>query len=68
LDEAYRTSVQREVEVAQAAGVIALGNVASRVLGLVREMVKSGLFGAGPHVDALNSASLTPSTISWWAV
>jgi len=63
LDEAYRTSVQREVEVAQAAGVIALGNVASRVLGLVREMVKSGLFGAGPHVDALNAALRVPNTL-----
>ncbi len=50
-------------DVAQAAGIIALGNVASRVLGLVREMVKSGLFGAGPHVDALNAALRLPTTI-----
>ena len=52
-----------EVEVAQAAGIIALGNIASRVLGLLREMVKSGLFGAGPHVDALNAALRVPTTL-----
>ncbi len=64
LDETRETSLQRQdVEVAQAAGIIALGNVASRVLGLVREMVKSGLFGAGPHVDALNAAIRVPNTL-----
>ncbi len=51
------------IEVARAAGIIAFGNVASRVLGLVREMVKSGLFGAGPHVDALNAALRVPTTL-----
>ncbi|MBU0704472.1 MAG: murein biosynthesis integral membrane protein MurJ [Chloroflexi bacterium] len=54
---------QHKVEVAQAAGIIALGNVTSRVLGLAREMVKSGLFGAGPHVDALNAAIRVPNTL-----
>lgn len=54
---------EQEVQVAQAAGIIALGNIASRVLGLAREMVKSGLFGAGPHVDALNVAFRVPNTI-----
>lgn len=57
------TSSRQEVEVAQAAGIIALGTVASRVLGLVREMVKSGLFGAGPHVDALNVAFRIPDIL-----
>jgi putative peptidoglycan lipid II flippase len=63
LEETYGTSLQREIEVAQAAGITALGNIASRVLGLAREMVKSGLFGAGPHVDALNVALRIPNTI-----
>jgi putative peptidoglycan lipid II flippase len=63
LEEPYATSLQREVEVAQAAGITALGNIASRVLGLAREMVKSGLFGAGPHVDALTVALRIPNTI-----
>jgi len=48
--------------VAQAAGLIALGNIASRALGLAREMVKSGLFGAGVNVDALNVAFRLPNT------
>jgi len=55
--------VGEQVEVTQAAGLISLGNIASRVLGLAREMVKSGLFGAGPHVSALNAAIRVPVTI-----
>jgi putative peptidoglycan lipid II flippase len=51
------------VAVTQAAGVIALGNVASRVLGLVRIIVKSGLFGAGPDVSALDAAIRVPNTL-----
>jgi len=63
LEETHEIPLRQEVEVAQAAGIVALGNVISRVLGLVREMVKSGLFGAGPHVDALNAAIRVPSTL-----
>ena len=63
MDETHSTSLGRDVEVAQAAGIIALGNIASRLLGVVREMVKSGLFGAGPHVDALNAALRVPTTL-----
>jgi len=43
--------------------IIALGNIASRVLGLARVMVQSDLFGAGPHVDALNAALRVPTTL-----
>ena len=63
MGETHGASLKREVEVAQAAGIIALGNIASRVLGLLREMVKSGLFGAGPHVDALTVALRVPITL-----
>ncbi|RME31114.1 MAG: murein biosynthesis integral membrane protein MurJ [Thermoflexia bacterium] len=52
-----------QVRLAQAAGLISLGNIASRVLGLLREMVKSGLFGAGPAVSALNAALRVPLTL-----
>jgi putative peptidoglycan lipid II flippase len=45
---------------ARATGVIALGNVASRVLGLGREMLLSHLFGAGAAVDAFNLAIIVP--------
>ena len=63
MDETHGTSLQRDVEVTQAAGIIALGNIASRLLGLLRAMVKSGLFGAGPRVDALNAALRVPITL-----
>jgi putative peptidoglycan lipid II flippase len=66
LDRAGKPSSEPQntgVQVAQAAGIISLGNVASRVLGVLREMVKSGLFGAGPHVDALNAALRVPTTL-----
>ncbi len=45
---------------ARATGIIALGNVASRVLGLGREMILSHLFGAGAAVDAFNLAIIVP--------
>lgn len=53
-----------QVQVAQAAGIIALGSVTSRVLGLVRVIVKSGLFGAGPEVSALDAAIRVPNTLN----
>jgi putative peptidoglycan lipid II flippase len=46
--------------IASAATVIAMGNVASRVLGLVREMVISYLFGATGMVSAFDAASRVP--------
>ncbi len=48
---------------ARNASVIALGNVASRSLGFIRESVKSRLFGTGPQVDALNLAIAIPLQI-----
>ncbi len=47
----------------QAAGLIALGSVASRVLGVVREIVKAGLFGATGSVSALEVAIRVPLII-----
>jgi putative peptidoglycan lipid II flippase len=49
--------------IVQAAGIIALGNVASRVLGLVREVVIAGLFGASGLVSAFRIASAVPAMI-----
>ena len=57
------SAIGEHVEMTQAAGLISLGNIVSRVLGLVREMVKSGLFGAGPAVSALNAAVRVPTTM-----
>ncbi|NDJ75226.1 MAG: murein biosynthesis integral membrane protein MurJ [Chloroflexi bacterium] len=47
----------------RATGVIALGNIASRVLGLVREMLLSRFFGAGVAVDAFNLAIIVPRSL-----
>ena len=63
MEDTRRTRIQRGVEVAQAAGIIALGSVASRVLGVVRETVKAGLFGATGSVGALEVAIRVPTLI-----
>ncbi|GAB4473188.1 MAG: murein biosynthesis integral membrane protein MurJ [Anaerolineae bacterium] len=52
------------VQIARAASMISLGNIASRVLGLVREIVKSYFFGAGGAVDAFNVATSVPTMVS----
>jgi putative peptidoglycan lipid II flippase len=49
--------------IAQAALIVALGNVSSRVLGLVRETVISHLFGATGMVSAFRVASTVPTMI-----
>ncbi len=46
-----------------AATLIAIGNIASRVLGLARDSVIAGLFGAGAAVDAFTAASTIPTTL-----
>jgi len=48
---------------ARAAGVIALGNITSRVLGLARETVKSHLFGATWRVDAFQVSAVVPTQL-----
>jgi len=48
------------VDIAGAASVIAMGNIASRVLGLVRETVIAYLFGATGLVSAFDVASRVP--------
>ena len=49
--------------VARAAGVIALGNIASRVLGLIRETVIANLFGASGLVSVFRVASIVPTML-----
>ena len=46
-----------------ASGILALGNICSRILGLVREMVITYLFGASGAVDALQVAIIVPKAI-----
>lgn len=61
--EAEQAVLADEANVARATGVIALGNITSRVLGLGREMLLSDLFGAGVTVDAFNLAVIVPKTL-----
>lgn len=56
--------VSETARIAKAAGIISLGNVFSRVMGLVREIVKSNFFGAGGAVSAFNVATSVPVMIS----
>ena len=58
-DEQERTNAR----VAGAGGVLALGNVFSRILGLTREIVLTYLFGASGAVDAFQVAIIVPKAI-----
>lgn len=49
--------------VALAALLIAVGNIASRVLGVVRESVIAGTFGRGAEVAAFTAASALPTIV-----
>ncbi len=49
--------------IVKAATIIMVGNIASRVLGLVREQVIAALFGATGLTDAFQVASTVPTTI-----
>ncbi len=62
---AEAAAAERQAEtnagVARATGVLALGNIASRVLGLAREIALTNLFGATGAVDALKVATTVPT-------
>ena len=49
--------------VAGASGILALGNICSRILGLARETVITYLFGATGAADALQVAIIVPKAI-----
>lgn len=49
--------------VVKAAAVLAIGNVASRIIGLVRETVKANLFGASPLLAAYEVAAYIPNSL-----
>lgn len=50
-------------QVAGASGILALGNICSRALGLMRETVLTYLFGASGAVDAFQVAIIVPKAI-----
>lgn len=62
-DPAAVTPGHETARIARAASVLALGNITSRVLGLVRETVKSHFFGAGSLVDAYGIATFVPTML-----
>lgn len=49
--------------IARAALIIALGNIASRILGLARESTKANLFGATGLVSAYEAAAIVPTLL-----
>jgi putative peptidoglycan lipid II flippase len=57
------TAVSEDSGLVKATAILAVGNVTSRVLGLVREIVKSNLFGASDLLGAYTVASLIPTTL-----
>jgi putative peptidoglycan lipid II flippase len=56
-------STEGQTGIARAASIIALGGIASRVLGLVRETIIADLFGASGLVSAFRVASSVPAMI-----
>lgn len=47
----------------RSAGILGIGNIASRLIGLAREAVISGFFGASGELDAFRLASRVPTMI-----
>lgn len=56
-------AMSETVHIARAASIIALGNVASRILGLARDTVKANLFGATGLVSAYEAAAIVPTLL-----
>ncbi|MDE0609182.1 MAG: murein biosynthesis integral membrane protein MurJ [Anaerolineaceae bacterium] len=57
------TRQESELGVARATGLLALGNVSSRALGLAREVTLANLFGASAAIDAYNVAVIAPRAL-----
>lgn len=57
------TTLSEDAGIVRAAAVVAIGNVVSRVFGLLREIVKSNMFGASPLLAAYTVAALVPMTL-----
>ncbi|MFL7840025.1 MAG: murein biosynthesis integral membrane protein MurJ [Candidatus Promineifilaceae bacterium] len=63
LEAAGDSPRDQDPAVVRAAAILAAGNVASRLLGLVREMVKAGLFGASGLLSAFEVAAYVPNSL-----
>ncbi|MFN8379117.1 MAG: murein biosynthesis integral membrane protein MurJ [Anaerolineae bacterium] len=62
-ESAPPNQAETNARVARATGILVLGNVGSRALGMVREMALTGLFGATASVDAFYTATIIPKTL-----
>ncbi|MCL4252998.1 MAG: murein biosynthesis integral membrane protein MurJ [Anaerolineae bacterium] len=62
MSEVIESQQVTETRFAKATGVLALGNITSRVLGLLREVVITNLFGASGVASALRVAILIPKS------
>ena len=56
------TQEETNAGVARASSIIAMGNLAGRMLGLVREIALTNLFGASRAVDAFEVATSVPTS------
>lgn len=54
---------KRDVGLARSAGILGLGNIASRVIGLAREAIISGYFGSSGELSAFKLAARVPTMI-----
>lgn len=54
---------EEDGSIVRAAAILAVGNVASRVLGLAREIVKANLFGTSPLLAAFQAAAYVPTSL-----
>ena len=63
MSQSLSQSQEEQGGIARAAGIIALGSIASRVLGLVREQIVAFFFGASGLVSAFGIASMIPKMI-----
>lgn len=57
------TQAETNAGVARATGVVSLGNIASRVLGMARDVTLTNVFGASRATDAFYIAIIVPKTI-----
>jgi putative peptidoglycan lipid II flippase len=55
--------IAQEGQIARSATLVSIGNVLSRAMGLVRESVIAGIFGASGSVSAYTAASQVPFTL-----
>lgn len=62
MTDLFESQQATETRFAKATGVLALGNITSRVLGLLREIVITNLFGASGVASALRVAILIPKS------